>query len=142
MYPNADIPIMQISLDYRKPPKYHYELAKELAALRRKGVLIVGSGNMVHNLRKVAWNKLNEDYAFDWAKEASEKMKDYIIKGDHQPLINYSSQGRSFDLAIPTPEHYLPMLYSLALIEDKEEVQFFNDKAVGGSLSMTSFKIS
>jgi len=142
MYPKADIPVMQMSLDYSKPPKYHYELAKELSALRRKGVLIVGSGNMVHNLRKVAWNKLNEDYAFDWAMEASEKMKEYITKGDHQPLINYSSQGMSFELAIPTPEHYLPMLYSLALKEENEKVQLFNDKAVGGSLSMTSFKIS
>ena len=99
MYPNADIPVIQMSLDYSKPPQYHYELAKELAALRQKGVLIVGSGNIVHNLRKVAWNKLNEvDYAFDWAKEANEKMKDYIVNGDHQPLINYSSQERRSSL--------------------------------------------
>jgi 4,5-DOPA dioxygenase extradiol len=142
MYPEADVPVVQMSLDYSKPPQYHYELAKELASLRQKGVLIVGSGNMVHNLRKVAWNKLNEDdYAFDWAKEANEKMKEFIAKGDHQPLIDYSSQGRAFELAIPTPEHYLPLLYALALKEEKDEVRLFNDKAVGGSLTMTSVKI-
>jgi 4,5-DOPA dioxygenase extradiol len=142
MYPNADVPIIQMSLDYSKSPQYHYELAKELASLRQKGVLIVGSGNMVHNLGKVAWNKLNEvDYAFPWAKEANEKMKGFITKGDHQSLINYSSQGKSFELAIPTPEHYLPLLYTLALKEEKEEVNLFNDKAVGGSLTMTSLKI-
>lgn len=142
MYPNADVPIIQMSLDYSKPPQYHYALAKELVSLRRKGVLIVGSGNMVHNLRMVAWNKLNEiDYAYDWAMEANEKMKKFIIKGDHQPLINYSLQGREFNLAIPTPEHYLPLLYILALQEKKEEVSLFNDKAIGGSLTMTSLKI-
>ena len=81
LYPDADIPVIQMSLDYSKPPQYHFELAKELALLRRKGVLIVGSGNMVHNLRKVAWNRLNEvGFAYDWATEASEKMKDFITK--------------------------------------------------------------
>ena len=143
MYPEADIPVIQMSLDYSKPPQYHYELAKELAGLRQKGVLIVGSGNMVHNLRKVAWNKLNEaDYAFDWARAANKKMTDYITDGNHHPLINYSSQGKEFKLAIPTPEHYLPLLYTLALQGDKDEVQLFNDKAVGGSLTMTSVKIT
>ncbi|MCB0662813.1 MAG: 4,5-DOPA dioxygenase extradiol [Saprospiraceae bacterium] len=143
MYPNADVPVIQMSIDYSKPPQYHYELAKELAALRKKGVLIVGSGNMVHNLRKVAWNKLNEvDYAYEWATEASEKMKSYIIDGNHQPLIQYNAQGTAFNLAIPTPEHYLPMLYALALKDGKDEVQIFNDKAVAGSLTMTSLKIA
>ena len=143
MYPDADVPVIQLSLDYSKPPQYHYELAKELAMLRRKGVLIVGSGNMVHNLRKVAWNRLNEvDFAYDWTMEASEKMKEFITKQDYQSLINYTSQGTAFNLAIPTPEHYLPMLYTLALKDDKDEVQIFNDKAVGGSLTMTSLKIA
>ena len=143
MYPDADVPVIQMSLDYSKPPQFHYELAKELTSLRQKGVLIVGSGNMVHNLRKMDWNKLNEVYyAYDWAKEANETMKEYIINGDHQPLINYSSQGRAFDLAIPTPEHYLPLLYVLALKDETEEVKLFNDKAVAGSISMTSLKIA
>jgi 4,5-DOPA dioxygenase extradiol len=142
MYPKADVPVIQMSLDHSKSPQFHYELAKELNSLRQKGVLIVGSGNMVHNLRKVAWNKLNEiDYAYDWAQEANDKIKEYIVKRDHQPLINYSSQGKAFELAIPTPEHYLPLLYSLALREEEEEINLFNDKAVGGSITMTSLKI-
>ncbi|MBI6118158.1 4,5-DOPA-extradiol-dioxygenase [Salegentibacter maritimus] len=141
LYPNADIPVIQMSIDYSKPAKYHYELAQELNSLRHKGVLIIGSGNMVHNLRRVAWNKLNEEYAFDWAIEANEMMKEHILSGDHQKLINFKSQGRAFDLAIPTPEHYLPLLYTLALKEENEKVSLFNDKPVGGSLSMTSLKI-
>ncbi len=139
MYPKAEIPVVQMSLDYSQKPQYHYNLMKELALLRKKGVLIIGSGNMVHNLRLVAWDKFNSDnYAFDWALEASEKMKKYILAGDHLPLINYSSQGKSFELAILTPEHYLPLLYALALKEENEDIKLFNDKAVAGSLTMTS----
>ena len=142
LYPAADIPVIQLSLDYYQNPQYHYELAGELAALRRKGVLIIGSGNMVHNLGLVAWDKLNaNEYGYDWAIEASEKMKKFIINDDHQPLINFKSQGRAFDLAIPSPEHYLPMLYALALKDEGEKVTLFNDKAIAGSLTMTSFKI-
>lgn len=141
-YPKADIPIIQLSIDYTKPARYHFELAQELASLRRKGVLIVGSGNMVHNLRKVAWDKLKEDsYAFDWAAEANEKMKSHILSNDFDKLINFKSQGTAFDLAIPTPEHYLPLIYTLGLKNDKDQISFFNDKTVGGSLSMTSVKI-
>lgn len=141
LYPNADIPVIQMSIDYTQPAHYHYELAKQISALRQKGVLIIGSGNMVHNLRMVAWNKLNEEFAFDWATEANEKMKNHILSGDFHPLIDFKSQGRAFDLAIPTPEHYLPLLYTLALREEKEEITLFNDKPVGGSLTMTSLKI-
>lgn len=142
MYPNADVPIIQMSLDYSQTPQFHYELARELKSLREEGVLIVGSGNMVHNLKMVAWDKLNADeYGFDWAIEASEKMKKYILSGDHKQLIDFRSQGKSFDLAIPTPEHYLPLLYSLALKDESENVSLFNDKAVAGSLTMTSVKI-
>lgn len=142
MYPGADIPVIQMSLDYYQTPQYHYDLMKELAPLRHKGVLIIGSGNMVHNLREVAWDKFDSDnYAFDWALEASEKMKKYILNGDHKSLINYRCHGKAFELAIPTPEHYLPLLYALALKEDDENVQLFNDKAVAGSLTMTSVKI-
>lgn len=141
LYPNADIPIIQMSIDYSQPAKYHYELAKEINILRQKGVLIIGSGNIVHNLRMVDWKKLNEEYAFDWATEANEKMKRHILSGDHQKLIDFKSQGKAFDLAIPTPEHYLPLLYTLSLKEENEKITLFNDKAVGGSLSMTSLKI-
>lgn len=142
LYPDADVPVVQMSLDYYQTPQYHYELAKELASLREKGVLIIGSGNMVHNLRMLAWNKLNEDeYGFDWALEASDKMKKFILNDDHQSLINYQSQGKPFELAIPSPEHYLPLLYVLALKEQNEKITLFNDKAVAGSLTMTSVKI-
>lgn len=142
LYPNADVPVIQMSLDYYQAPQYHYELAKELASLRNKGVLIIGSGNMVHNLGMVAWDKLNADnFGYDWAFEANEKMKKYILDGNHKELINYKSLGKAVNLAIPTPEHYLPLLYALALKEENETVSLFNDKVVGGSLSMTSFKI-
>jgi 4,5-DOPA dioxygenase extradiol len=142
LYPKADVPVIQMSLDYGKDARFHYELAKELAALRQKGVLIIGSGNMVHNLRMVAWDRLNDDeYGYDWALEASDKMKTFILDGDHQQLVNYKSQGRAFDLAIPTPDHYLPLLYALALKEDDEPVSLFNDKAIAGSLTMTSVRI-
>jgi 4,5-DOPA dioxygenase extradiol len=143
MYPKADVPVVQMSLDYSKPSQYHYSLARELAALRDEGVLILGSGNMVHNLGLVAWGKMNgEPFAYDWAIEASDRMKQYILAGDHQKLINYRSQGKAFDLAIPTPEHYLPLLYVLALKEENEQITLFNDQPVAGSLTMTSLIIS
>lgn len=142
LYPKADIPVVQLSIDYHQPAQYHYDLARQLATLRRKGILIIGSGNMVHNLRLVAWDKMQvPDYAFDWATEANEQMKQWIGKREHRPLIDFTRQGKAFDLAIPTPDHYFPMLYALALQEDKEGISFFNDKAVMGSLTMTSFRI-
>jgi 4,5-DOPA dioxygenase extradiol len=142
LYPNADVPVIQMSIDHFQTPQYHYDLARELAALRRKGVLIIGSGNLVHNLRMVAWDKLTENYGYDWALEASDKMKKYILSGDHKQLIDFRSQGKAFDLAIPTPEHYLPLLYTLALQEGNEQVTLFNDKPVAGALTMTSLKIN
>jgi len=142
LYPNATVPVVQLSLDYTQNAQYHYDLAKELAFLRQKGVLIIGSGNMVHNLGLVAWNKMNEDYGYDWALAARDKMNRFILNGDHQPLINFRSQGREFDKAIPTPEHFLPLLYALALKEENEGVTLFNDQPVAGSLTMTSVKIS
>jgi 4,5-DOPA dioxygenase extradiol len=142
LYPDADVSVIQLSLDYQRSPEYHYELSKELAPLRNRGVLILGSGNMVHNLRMVDWRRLNEsNYGYEWAIEASEKMKTAILSDDHKKLINYQLQGKEINLAIPTPEHYLPLLYALALKEENEEVSLFNDKAVGGSLTMTSLKI-
>ncbi|ESU22581.1 extradiol ring-cleavage dioxygenase class III protein subunit B [Flavobacterium enshiense DK69] len=142
MYPEADIPVLQLSIDYSKPAEYHYELAKQLASLRKKGVLIIGSGNMVHNLRMVAWDKLNEpEYGFDWATEINSIFKSKIADGNHKALIDYETLDKAAKLAIPTPDHYYPMLYSLALQDKKDEISFFNDKAVGGSLTMTSVKI-
>lgn len=141
MYPDANIPVLQLSIDYTKGPQYHYDLAKELHALRKKGVLIIGSGNMVHNLRMVAWDRLNDsEYGYDWARNINDKFKSLIQDGDHKSLINYSTLGKEALLAIPTPEHYLPLIYSLGLKTNKDGISFFNDKAVGGSLTMTSVK--
>jgi len=142
LYPDADVPVIQMSLDYQLTPRQHYDIAKELAALRRKGILFVGSGNMVHNLQQIAWGKLSApEYGYDWAISANEKMKKFILDDNHQQLMNYRSQGDEFERAIPTPEHFLPLLYILALKEENENVSIFNDKLVAGSLSMTSVKI-
>jgi 4,5-DOPA dioxygenase extradiol len=143
LYPDADIPVIQLSLDYHKNPAQHFDLAAELAPLRKKGVLIIGSGNMVHNLALVNWYKLNEPgFGYDWALEASDTMKKHILQGKYDQLINYHKQGKAFNLAIPTPDHFLPLLYALALKEKNEQVEIFNDKALMGSLTMTSIKIS
>lgn len=142
MYPDANIPVLQLSIDYSKGSQFHYDLGKELYNLRKKGVLIIGSGNMVHNLRMVAWDKLNtSNYGFDWAIQMNDTFKNLISDRNHNPLINYEKMGKEAKLAIPTPEHYLPLLYTLALQGSKDKAEFFNDKAVGGSLTMTSVKI-
>ena len=141
MYPEAVIPVLQMSIDYTKPAKYHYELAKEIYELRKKGVLIIGSGNMVHNLKMVAWDKLNEpSYGYDWANEINDTFKKLIAEGTHDKLINYQQLGKDALLAIPTPDHYLPLIYTLGLQNKNESISFFNDNAVGGSLTMTSVK--
>ncbi|WP_330441716.1 4,5-DOPA dioxygenase extradiol [Flavobacterium sp. C4GT6] len=142
MYPDADIPVLQLSIDYGKPAEYHYNLAKQLSALRKKGVLIIGSGNMVHNLRMIDWRKLNEpNYGFDWAIEMNDIFKQKIQDGDHKALMEYEKLSKSAKLAIPTPDHYYPLMYILGLQDNKDELSFFNDKLVGGSLNMTSVKI-
>ncbi len=139
LYPIADVPVLQMSLDYYKTPAEHYSIAKELSWLRKKGVLIVGSGNMVHNLGLIAWDKLNTSgFAYDWALEAADKIKNWMLTRDHQSLINYQLRGKAMNLAIPTPDHFLPLLYTLALLETNETVSLFNDKPVAGSLTMTS----
>lgn len=142
MYPKADIPTIQISLDYNKSPKEHYELAREFTSLKDKGVLIIGSGNIVHNLRKVAWDKPDdEEYGYDWAIEANDIIKRLILENKHKELIDYTLLGKEVQMAIPSPDHYLPLLYTLALKNENEHVSFFNDKAVMGALTMTSVKI-
>ncbi len=142
IYPEAEIPIIEMSLDYTKGPKFHYELAKELSILRSKGVLIIGSGNIVHNLRLVAWDRMNEpDFGFDWAIQANDQIKLHILNHQHKSLIDYAALGREVSMAIPSPDHYLPLLYALALQGENEKLKFFNDKAVMGSLTMTSLKI-
>jgi 4,5-DOPA dioxygenase extradiol len=139
MYPKADIPLIQMSLDHYKNARFHYDLGKELSSLRRKRILIAGSGNIVHNLRMVDWQ--NSDTVYDWAETADAKLKKLISDNEHQQLIRYELLGREIELSVPTPEHYLPLLYALALKEGNDRVRFFNDKRVMGSLSMTSLII-
>jgi 4,5-DOPA dioxygenase extradiol len=142
LYPEANIPVIQMSIDYSLTGQQHFDMAKKLDALRNKGILIIGSGNMIHNLRMIDWENFDKDnYGFDWAIEAREKINKNIIDGDFSNLINFQKQGKAFDLAIPTPEHYLPLLYTLGLKNNSENIQLFNDKFVAGSLSMTSVKI-
>lgn len=144
IYPLADIPVVQLSIDHFKGPEYHYELARELFFLRSKGVLVIGSGNMIHNLRmvKVENGDFNTEYGYDWAFELNDIFKNKIQEENHNALIDFSHLHDSARLAIPTPEHYIPLLYILALQKKGEEVRFFNDKVIAGSLSMTSLIIS
>ncbi|MBK6346764.1 MAG: 4,5-DOPA dioxygenase extradiol [Bacteroidales bacterium] len=139
LFPEAEIPVIQLSLDYSQSPQYHYQLAGELASLRDKGVLIVGSGNIVHNLRTIDWN--NPEGGYDWATETDVKVRKLIVDRDHQSLIDYKKGGRAFEQSIPTPEHFLPLLYTLGLQGKNEEAMLFNTKTIMGSISMTSVKI-
>ena len=142
LYPNADIPVIQLSIDYRKPPQYHLIWLKKLQKLREKGILIIGSGNIVHNLRMVDFRNIDTvGYGFDWAIEAREKTNNMILDGDFQSLIDYQKQGTALQYAVPTPDHYLPLIYSLGLKEKTENISLFNDELIGGSLSMTSLKV-
>ena len=139
MYPDASIPVIQLSIDYGKPLTYHFQLAQELKALRKKGVLIMGSGNMVHNLGMVAWDKINSPgFGFDWALEMDDLFKKKIQNRDYQSLINWTDLHKQISLAIPSLDHYIPLIYSVGLSEKEDEISFFNDKAVAGSLTMTS----
>lgn len=142
LYPNTDIPVIQMSIDYTKSGQYHFELAQKLSALRTKGILIIGSGNIIHNLRMVDFRNINtENYGYDWAVEARAEINEYLLDGNFQPLIDFEKQSKAFQLSIPTPEHYLPLIYTLGLKGKQEELSLFNDKLVGGSLSMTSVRI-
>lgn len=140
MFPNADIPVLQLSIDHARTPDWHFELAGDLSTLRNKGVLVIGSGNMVHNLRMMNWEHPDESY--DWAAEMNLRFKDAIVHGNTKPLLDYPSLGKAAMLAVPTAEHFIPMLYALGLKEKNEQISFFNDKMVMGSISMTSFRIS
>lgn len=136
MFPNADIPVMQLSIDYTKDLQYHYDLAKELAFLRKKGVMIMGSGNIVHNLSKAVW----ADKAYDWTIEFDTKIKEAIDSGDHKKIIDYKSMGESAKLSVPTNEHFIPLIYILGLKGENENIFYFNEKNTMGSISMRSVK--
>lgn len=143
LYPEADVPVVQLSIDYTKPAQYHFELAKKLSSLRNKGILIIGSGNIIHNLRLADFPNIGRDnYGYDWAIEAREEINALLLDRNYQPLVDYHNQSKAFQLAIPTPDHYLPLIYTVGLHQKAEELTLFNDKIVAGSLSMTSVKIA
>lgn len=142
LYPNADVPVIQMSIDYTKSTTYHFELAGKLNELRDKGIMIIGSGNIVHNLVLADFANLNKDnYGFDWAIEVRSKINTWLGDGNFKSIVEYDKQGKAFQLAIPTPEHYLPLIYTLGLKSKKDELSLFNDKMLAGSLSMTSVRI-
>ena len=140
LFPDADVPVLQLSLDRSMTPAQHYALAGQLKRLRERGVLVVGSGNMVHNLRMVDWARMNDvGHGFDWALEAADAMRGWILDGNHRALMEAPASGqRAFQLAIPTAEHYLPLMYVLGMQAPHERVSLFNDHAMAGSLTMTS----
>lgn len=142
LYPDASVPVIQLSLDRTKPAAEHYTMAKRLAHLREEGILLVGSGNLVHNLRLVDFNQLNNPgAAYPWAAEASAYIKQCLKERDFNSLINTHQQPAFMQLAVPTPDHYLPLMYLLGLWEDDEKLTLFNDELVGGSISMTSLLV-
>ena len=143
LYPKADVPVIQLSIDYSKPAAWHFELAKELSVLRERGILIIGSGNIIHNLRLVDFkNMYRDNYGYDWAIEAHSQFNTHLLDGNSKALIEYEKLGKSALLAIPTPDHYFPLIYTLGLKTQKDAISLFNDKLMAGSLSMTSVKIA
>jgi 4,5-DOPA dioxygenase extradiol len=143
MYPDADVPVVQLSIDYNKPGTYHFELGKKLRKLRDEGVLVVGSGNLVHNLGLIDFeNYEKEDHGFAWAREARDEMNKLILADDFDALMHFEKLSDAVQLAIPTPEHYLPLLYVLGGKYEKEHIKLFNDVLIAGSLSMTGLIIS
>ena len=141
MFPGADVPILQLSIDYPRDAAYHYEVARELKKLRKRGVLILGSGNMVLNLRMVDFSQLDTPgFGFPWAIEMNHIFKEKISGGDHGAMINYQKLGQAAMLAIPTPDHYYPLIYTLGVVGEKDKIEYFNDLPVAGSLTMTSVK--
>ena len=146
LYPQADIPVFEMSLDYAfgsrsvKPIQYHYDLAKKLQFLRSRGVLIICSGNMVHNLKMVDWSGLDAK-PMDWAVELDERLKKNLLSGRHDDLIHYLSMGRNASMGIPSLDHYLPMIYAIGLQRSGEPLKFVYEGLQNGSVSMRSFQI-
>jgi 4,5-DOPA dioxygenase extradiol len=140
LFPNADVPVFQMSIDYHKPMKYHYELAQELKSLRQNGVLIIGSGNLTHNLRIVHFENKNNQ-PDNWAFEFDSKMKSFLDEKNHNSIIEYDKLGAASRLAVPEPSHFIPLIYSIGLQDDEEKISYFYDKFEYGTLSMRSFVI-
>jgi 4,5-DOPA dioxygenase extradiol len=139
-FPKADVPVLQLAIDASRPPAFHYELGRRLAPLRDEGVFVCGSGNVVHNLPLMQW-KLGP-VGFDWAHRFNDQVRDLVLKREHQPLVDYASLGPDAALSIPTPEHYLPLLYCLGLQGDDDEAEIAADGLELGSISMMSVRIA
>jgi len=140
VFPAADVPVVQLSIDARQPSAWHYELGKRLAPLRDEGVLVTGSGNLVHNLRAYAWGKTDVE-PYDWAVRFERRARELMLAGDHAPLADYQSMGEDAMLSSPTPDHFLPLLYVLATQGDDDAVTFPVEGFDGGSISMLSVRV-
>jgi 4,5-DOPA dioxygenase extradiol len=140
VFPEADIPVVQLSINENEPARFHYELAGKLSPLRDEGVLVIGSGNLVHNLHTYAWGKHDVE-PFDWALRFEEEARSLVSSGDFDRLVDYESLGRDAQLSIPTPDHYLPLLYTLALKRESDTVTFPVEGFDGGSVSMLTVRI-
>jgi len=137
MYPDRDIPVFQISVDGNAPPETHYKIGKELKVLREKGALILGTGNIVHNLRLVDWNMGNK--GFEWAYEFDDYIHENIINKNHSNILKFNELGNIAKLAVPTPDHFYPLLYILGASDEEDKVSVFNKSGELGSLTMTSY---
>jgi 4,5-DOPA dioxygenase extradiol len=140
VYPKADIPIVQLSIDESRPASFHYDIGQRLAPLREEGILIVGSGNLVHNLHTYAWGQHAVD-PFDWAVRFEQEARGFLQSGDHRPLIRYETLGREAQLSIPTPDHYLPLLYVIGARAEREPLSFPVEGVDGGSISMLAVQL-
>jgi len=140
VFPRADIPVVQLSIDARQPPEYHYEAGRRLAPLRDEGILVLGSGNLVHNLHAYAWGRQGAE-PFEWATRFEGKVRELLLSGNHGPLIAYGSLGEDAALSVPTPDHYLPLLYVIGLRKDGDSVRFPVTGIDGGSVSMLAVRI-
>jgi 4,5-DOPA dioxygenase extradiol len=140
VFPQADIPVVQLSIDKRQPAEFHYGIGKRLAPLREEGVLIVGSGNLVHNLHAYAWGRHGTE-PFDWAVRFEDKVRDLLLSGTDGPLIAYETLGHDAALSVPTPDHYLPLLYVIATRRERDPICFPVEGVDGGSVSMLAVRI-
>jgi 4,5-DOPA dioxygenase extradiol len=140
VYPDADIPVVQLSIDETEPASFHFEIGRKLAALRDQGILIVGSGNLVHNLHTYAWGRHTPD-PYDWAVRFEEQARQMMLAGEYKPLIEYERLGREAALSVPTPDHYLPLLYVLGTWQQGEPIAFPVEGIDGGSISMLTVKV-
>jgi 4,5-DOPA dioxygenase extradiol len=142
MYPAANIPVVQFSIDYQLSLEQHFELATKLQALRERGVLIIGSGNIVHNLRAVDFSRINEvGYGYDWAEESRKFVNEQLNTRNFKALLDLEKAPAALKMAVPTTDHYIPLIYSLGLSQQTDEIELFNDALLAGSLSMTSLFI-